>query len=495
MKLSLTYKLLLALALTVISITLMMLALVRIGIVRGFDDYVLGAELQQADRIVTLLARRYQRHGSWDRLEGITDLRRLAGPGRRPPPGEGPEPWQGDLGRPPPPDRFGGPDEPRGPSGQRPRRPPPDPLGLLGRATLLDTDGRYLAGNPKARRSVRRPIHANSSDDNSAVIGYLSLAPLPHVKDSLGRDFLDRQNRNLAFIGLAAMVLSALIAGILARHMRQPINQLSRASHRLATGDYATRLPETRSDELGQIAIDFNRMARSLERQEQARRQWVADTSHELRTPIAVLKARLEALRDGVMPTSESSWSVLLSASDELGLLVEDLYQLAQTDTGVTDYQFGPVDIGQLLLEAAEASRQQCQKKQLRLSLEATACRGQTLTGDRQRLGQLLRNLLTNSIRYTDPGGRIHLACRLTNNRVHLILEDSAPGIPTEALPHLFERFYRVEASRSREHGGSGLGLSICHAIVTAHGGQIHASASGLGGLCMDIELPLAGPA
>src|SRR5205823_1283674 len=209
--------------------------------------------------------------------------------------------------------------------------------------------------------------------------------------------------------------------------------------------NYATRVPVDSQDELGRLAADFNRLAETLERNETLRRRFMADVSHELRTPLAVLSAELEALEDGVRPLTRESLGSLRGEVNALGLAVE------------------------------------------------TALSGDArVFGDADRLVQLFRNLLENSARYTDPGGRVQIALRRQDGRAILDFDDAAPGVPAESLPHLFERFYRVDSSRSRANGGAGLGLAICSSIAAAHGGEIAAAPSPLGGLRVRVALPLA---
>ena len=216
----------------------------------------------------------------------------------------------------------------------------------------------------------------------------------------------------------------------------------------------------------------------------------MADVSHELRTPLTVLSGELEALEDGVRPLSRESLASLRGEVNALAKLVNDLNQLALADVGALAYRKETVDIAPLVQQAIESHRERVAERGL--ALEASLDQGALVFADADRLQQMFRNLLENAARYTDRGGRVRVALRRADGQVAIEFDDTAPGVPSEALPHLFERFYRVEGSRSRANGGTGLGLSICRSIAAAHGGDIAASASPLGGLRVSVTLPVA---
>jgi two-component system sensor histidine kinase BaeS len=243
-------------------------------------------------------------------------------------------------------------------------------------------------------------------------------------------------------------------------------------------------------DELGQLGQDFNLLAHTLERNEQARRAFMADISHELRTPLAVLRGELEALGDGVRAVTPAALASLREEVRALGKLIDDLYDLARSDIGALEYRRADVDVAGLLGRAVDAYRERFDAR--RIAIECGIAPGPVvLRADPDRLQQLFANLLENTLRYTDPGGELRVLCAPRDGWLRIDLQDSAPGVPAESLDRLFERLYRVERSRGRAHGGAGLGLAICRNIVDAHGGRIAAKASPLGGLWIEILLPL----
>ncbi|MDQ1920623.1 ATP-binding protein [Massilia pseudoviolaceinigra] len=235
-------------------------------------------------------------------------------------------------------------------------------------------------------------------------------------------------------------------------------------------------------------------LLRKLESGEAARVQWVADTSHELRTPITILATHLDAMQDGIIAPTPANLAVLSDTVKEMERLVSDLHVLARADAGAQALQCQAVDLAELCAEVAAAFAPRLTSHPLRYSLVDALPPGCVAQGDRQRLGQVLSNLLGNSLRYTDAGGQLQIGLALDGQHIVVSVEDSTPGVPDAALPRLFERFYRVDESRSRASGGSGLGLAICDAIIAGHGGRMQASHSPLGGLRIDILLPAHAP-
>jgi two-component system sensor histidine kinase BaeS len=211
-----------------------------------------------------------------------------------------------------------------------------------------------------------------------------------------------------------------------------------------------------------------------------------------LRTPLAVLRGELEALQDGIRPMSAEAVDSLLADVMRLNRLTEDLYQLALSDQGALTYRKTMINPLQVLKADLAALQPEFAAKRLQVELMERSQNVPGLYADADRLSQLFRNLLKNSLNYTDAGGRIVVKVSSDAARLLIVIADSAPGVPEQELGKLFERFYRVESSRNRNHGGAGLGLAICSNIVAAHNGSIRAQASELGGLAIVIEFPLA---
>jgi two-component system sensor histidine kinase BaeS len=246
-----------------------------------------------------------------------------------------------------------------------------------------------------------------------------------------------------------------------------------------------------RSDEIGDVVRNVNRMAEGLERLEGARRRWLADISHELRTPLTVLRGHVEALQDGVRPLSPEAIDTLHEELLRIGKLVDDLHLLAVSDLKALPCHPGPADAVALLRQLAHRFEPRAAAAGLTLRLcLPEAQQALPVSWDVDRVEQLLGNLVDNSLRYTDPPGEILIGLRAQGSRIQMTVDDSAPGVPAQQLGQVFEPLFRGDLARNRRLGGSGLGLAICQAIAQAHDGHVTASASELGGLRITVELP-----
>jgi two-component system sensor histidine kinase BaeS len=355
---------------------------------------------------------------------------------------------------------------------------------------LLDASGVLLVGEViPVNDALRAPI----VDGNGELIGQWLIRKGAPELDGLGRQFLEEQLESMFWMLAAAAIASAIFAWLLAEYFRQPVRRLKDAFRRVETGQLDTRLPARGNDEITEIEEHFNSMTRHLGAQEIARKQWMADTSHELRTPLTILRTRMEAMRDGMIPNDDTEWDRNLKVVTDFSVLVNDLQAMARADAGQWDLQNAALDVQTWLANAFRDNKASFDAAGLDLILQ-TPTEDMSIWGDEQRLQQVLRNVLVNSQRYTDAPGRVVLAAERSEDSVRVIVEDSAPSVPADALPHLFERFYRVDGSRNRGTGGSGLGLAICESIVKVHRGSIKAEHSDIGGLRVTIELPLWQP-
>jgi two-component system sensor histidine kinase BaeS len=352
---------------------------------------------------------------------------------------------------------------------------------------LLDADHQLIFGRPKRLAQARlHPIM-----HNGAAVGYLAVLPGPTLSQLGELRFLEHQRHAFILIGIAMLALSGIIALLLAGRLVRPLRAFTEGAQALAAGRYDTRIPVQSRDELGQLARDFNSLAEALAHNERQRRQWVADISHELRTPLSVMHGELEALQDGVRPLTQEAIASLHADTLRLNRLVDDLYELSRSDLGALDYRKVPTDPLALLADDVQALHDTFAERRLALRFDDRLGSPLQISADPDRLSQLYRNLLGNSLYHTDPGGQVVVSAERDGDRLLIDFQDSAPGVGEEHLPRLFERLYRVEPSRSRAHGGAGLGLTICRNIVEAHGGTINARPSPLGGLWIRVELPV----
>jgi two-component system sensor histidine kinase BaeS len=450
---------------------------VRAAFDSGFEAYVQERETQRLARLSGLLADAYRDRGGWEFLRGNDaawlELNRLVRPDRR------------DGFMPPPPPRPDK-DDANAPIRRAPRFEPRPP-----RALVYDATRKVVIGDADPAAEMKRhPVTVNGQ-----VVGWLDSPIRQTAFDFADHRFQQQQWRASASVALIAMGLAAIVAWFLARGLLAPVKRLAVATRKLADGEYATRVPASSTDELGRLTDDFNRLGNALEKHEASRRNFMADVSHELRTPLAVLKGELEALEDGVRPFTPGTIHSLQAEVARLGKLVNDIHDLSLADVGGLAYHFKPADLGQVVRDSLRLANARLASHGLTLDLGIPP-QPLHVRGDEERLAQLFGNLVENSLRYTDGGGRVRVRLLREDNHAVVDWEDSSPGVPPEALPRLFERLFRVEGSRSRERGGSGLGLAICRSIAEAHGGSIVARPSELGGLRVILRLPLAeGPA
>ncbi|MFU8770943.1 MAG: ATP-binding protein [Anaerolineales bacterium] len=305
-------------------------------------------------------------------------------------------------------------------------------------------------------------------------------------------DLLGRLNQAALTAGLIAGGFSLLLASLLAYHLLRPIRTLTNAAGSLARGNLSQRVAVSGNDELAKLGQAFNHMAASLEEAETSRRAMTADIAHELRTPLSVQRAQLEALKDGIYPLNPDNLVPILEQNQMLTRLVEDLRTLALADAGKLNLELVSTDLDKLIRRSMESFIPQAAARDIEIQLIESENReaSTTVDIDPQRVEQILNNLLANALRYNPDGGFIELVIEPETELVTLTVRDNGPGIPAEDLPHVFERFYRADKSRSRGEGGSGLGLSIAYKLAQAHGGSLSAANHPQGGAIFTLRLP-----
>lgn len=297
---------------------------------------------------------------------------------------------------------------------------------------------------------------------------------------ALADDFLTALNRGVLLAAVMAGLVALLLGAVLVRQIIAPLRKLQAAAGAIAGGDLSQRVRASSRDEVGDVGHAFNQMAEALERNERLRRHMMADIAHELRTPLTVIQGQVEALLDGVFPLTPEQLAPVHDETLLLSRLVTDLRELALAEAGQLTIERGPVEMGDLARRVVSAVEPAAAEKGIALSLEVDP-NLPAVSADPDRLSQVLHNLLSNALRHTPEGGQIRVSAGIApmergKDRVLLVsVADTGPGIPPEDLPHIFDRFYRADKSRSRAGGGSGLGLTIARYIVEAHGGRIWA--------------------
>ena len=468
---SLFSKILLSLVISVVIALLVVVLMTRTSLHRGMVDYIEQQEAGQLEKLAPELSELYRQQGDWSALRGH------------------PRRWNGllRLTRPTMPIGAEGlEDRHHAPFSADSRRPRPnDRLNLRRRLFLLDSQKARVAG---VVVSVDKEYHMEPIDVAGEVVGWLGFVPARVGLPWEAQRFLHQQARVLILSLAIALALVAVLGFLLARHLSRPVRDLANVVEALAQGEYSARAVIRTGDEIGSLCTDVNLLAATLEKNQTARRRWMADIAHELRTPVTILKGEVEALEDGVRAVNQQTSASLSEEVEHLAHLVDDLQTLALSDAGALNLQKEPVDFSVFLQHSAEAFRTRLAEKGIELCLAVPE--GVTINADPQRLKQLLHNLFENCSRYVEKDGVVRLSLSTNEETAVLNLDDSGPGLETEQMASLFERFYRAEGSRARSSGGSGLGLAICRNIVETHQGSIRAERSRLGGLCIHVELP-----
>ncbi|GIK37504.1 MAG: two-component sensor histidine kinase [Chloroflexota bacterium] len=286
----------------------------------------------------------------------------------------------------------------------------------------------------------------------------------------------------LLIAAAAAMVSAAAISLFVSRRVVTPIRQMRQVSHIIAAGHYQERVRVSSEDELGQLAHSFNQMAASLEQVEAMRRELIANVAHELRTPLTSIKGYMEGLIDGVLPVEPSTFQQVYREADRLHRLVSDLQELSRVEAGAFYLNRQPLQMNDLITHIADRLRPQFGEKNIALHLNLPAKPSvPPVLADEDRLSQVLLNLMGNALQYTPDGGTVTITAKTQNRELLVNISDTGVGIPPEHLPYLFTRFYRVDKSRSRVGGGSGIGLTIVKHLVEAHGGHVWVESQGVG--------------
>ncbi|MEB3754259.1 sensor histidine kinase efflux regulator BaeS [Acinetobacter sp. MD2(2019)] len=370
------------------------------------------------------------------------------------------------------------------PNSQHKKRfiPLPDKLGLSDRLSLYDAQKHFIVGSAPVSGLSFRPIEVNHQ-----IVGYLGLKPVVDEQDVLSINFFSNQQRALILIYAVTILASLILALLLAHYFKKPIHRLVQASLELTQGNYQYQVKDKRNDELGDLAKQINQLARILYQHEQSRRQWVADTSHELKTPLAVLQAQIEAMQDGIRKPTPEHLSAMMRQISSLKKLTQDLADLAQVEAEQLSCYFTEIDPWLVIVQEVENFQEKFAQAPLSVSLSGEST---LLSLDIDRFKQIMVNLIGNSIRYTEPNGKVHIHTVQDDQHWTVYVDDSPFALSDEQLAHLGERFYRVDDSRTRSTGGTGLGLALSVKIAKILGGTLSFEHSPLGGLRAVLTFP-----
>ena len=302
----------------------------------------------------------------------------------------------------------------------------------------------------------------------------------------------DATNRSLILAGAGAGLIGLLLVSLISQRMLGSVRNLTAASRKMGAGDLSQRVPEGSRDEVGQLARTFNAMAGKLENAERQRRNMVADVAHELRTPLSNIQGYVEAVRDGVLEPDRATIGTIHQQVLYLADLVEDLRLLTETEADDFRLNREPGSLVETVRESVEGARAKAEASGVVLSVDLPA-ESPTIAFDRTRISQVVGNLLDNAVRHTPTGGMVTVSAAVGQSRACVTVADTGEGIPDDVLPFVFDRFYRVDPSRSRATGGAGLGLTIARKLVDAHGGSIRVESEAGRGTSFTFDLPLDG--
>ncbi len=469
---SLRTRLTLSFLVAIVATAGLVVLLANVITVNRFKSLVSSAGQRYALRLAPVFADYYSAAGGWEGVEALMAFAQ-------------------DVTQPPP---------PHGPA--RPHVVPQSGMVEPGdeRLVLVDEDGSVVADNrpngPPPPDWNNPQGRAASLDRGAAIVVDGRQVGTLIVYSGLGEltssqaDFL-RQVNVLMIVAGGVAVLGVLVVGsVQARRIVKPVRALAAAAHRVAGGDLSQRVPVKGQDELGEMAEAFNAMAAELERQHALRHRAMADIAHELRTPLSVLQIHLESIEDGLTDPTPEVIAGLQGDLAHLRHLVEDLRVLSLADAGELDVEADPLEMGGLVRDVVERMHAAARSKGVALDAQLPD-EPLPVIGDAQRLAQVLLNLLSNALQHTPPGGQISVSAQRAGAEIHVAVRDTGEGIPREDVPHVFDRLYRADRARSRDVGGSGLGLSIARSLVEAHGGRIWAESELGEGATFTFALPL----
>lgn len=373
--------------------------------------------------------------------------------------------------------------------------PPPQPVVqyFVDHLSVYDAAGNFVLG-----RAFGMPLEQLSAEQFAIVkifsegrpVGTLLLRKHYEFRHLMLNRMLHRQVMLLVLVAIIGSALAILASAFLARALTAPLREIQRATAKIANRDFSQRVSISSRDELYSLAESINAMAESLARFEAQQKQWLEDMAHELRTPIMIVMGELEAMTDGVSPITPEALGALHRDMKQLMRLVRDLGDLARLEGVGFQCICEPLDLCGSLQAALDRFATRLQEH--KIVINAQLPDALLVEADAERLNQVWSNILENAVRYVDVPGTLTVAVGVVGQQAEVLVDDSGPGVPASALPRLFDRLFRVEASRNRAFGGAGLGLSLCAQIIKKHGGTISAESNPVGGLRLRIRLPLS---
>ncbi len=361
--------------------------------------------------------------------------------------------------------------------------------------SIADTNGNiiitgkdYHAGETVSADELKAGTRIQVDGETVGIL----LLNTPPSKNPLEDEFIRRLSQSIYISAIGTILIAFILGAILSRSISRPIRELTKATHEMAGGKFGQQVPVRSRDEIGELASSFNKMNDELAQSFNLRKQMTADIAHELRTPLSLIIGHAEAVHDGVLPPSKENFEIIREEAERLEQLVNDLRILSLADAGELSVDFQPVEINKFLGDIQSHYRVQFNQKRIGLNLEPASVILEANL-DPIRFSQVLTNILDNALRYTPEEGRVDISIKQISDKAEITIQDSGEGVSPEDAAHLFDRFYRADASRTRDSdaGGSGLGLAIAKSIVEMHKGKIWAESKKGNGLKVIIQLPV----
>jgi len=382
-----------------------------------------------------------------------------------------------------------------------PFRLPPEASRVLGAERIVVADGNGIIVADTAGDllgSVHPPHHLVSGvpvlADTVRVGAVLVGSMIDSSLTPTGERFLEALTVSLGTATLVSGLLAFVLGLFFMLRVSRALGSLTSGARRVAGGDFTVRVPVRGRDEIAELSDSFNLMTDELRKLEEAKRRIIADSAHELRTPVTLIRGTLEGILDGVFPADEGTLKSVHEETLRLSRLIDTLRELELIESGKLALRIESVDIGELAEGTTVLFASSLKEKEITLNVSIRSSPAPSLRGDRLRLSEVLYNLVSNAVRHSPEGGRIEIGVAGEEGRVMIEVADSGPGVPAEERERIFERFYRIDKARSSEHGGRGLGLAIAAEIVKAHGGTLSVGTSSLGGASFRIRIPVATP-
>lgn len=466
LRLGLFTKLMLAFLVVIVGGGLLAIGLTRRAMVGEFTIYTTANQQQQSEAIAPLLSSYYASQGSWIGVDSLlaTPADTMMDDGMM---WESPDDMMGGM-------MMGDRTQSQGGMGWWPGM-----WSMTGdRVLLADINGRIVADSATELAGQQISTDMLQKNGTPIIVNNQQVGTVLFTagvqSEEQNSHFLEHLNQAVLLSVLVSSGIALLFGGLIAWRMVRPLRQLTVAAQNMATNNLEQRVNIPPGDEIGDLAIAFNQMAKRLVDAETLRRQMTADIAHELRTPLTVIQGNVEALQDGIFPLSVEALDPILDKTQLLRRLVEDLRQLSLAEANQLPLERHPAYLHELIAQAVEAFQSAAAERSIAINLENRASTP-LLNVDRQRIQQVLINLLSNALRHTPDGGVVNVSLTHEDNMARLSVRDSGTGIPAAALPYVFDRFYRVDQGRARaaDGSGSGLGLAVARAIVQAHGGDI----------------------